>query len=72
MSDDKQSMRDKLRAEAPELATLIDGLREEFPDIKITYLKVGEQEFGKPMDRTHHVSMYVAPPMIDTKRRDKR
>lgn len=47
---DKQSQRDKLRAEAPELATFVDDMRAAFgaDQAKVTYLRVGEQEFGKP------------------------
>jgi hypothetical protein len=41
----------KLRAEAPDMAKHIDGLREVFgaDQVKIAHLKIGSQEFGKPL-----------------------
>lgn len=49
--DDRQALRKKLRAEAPELATFVDQCRRVFGDIKITYLRVGDVEFGSKSTR---------------------
>lgn len=49
--DDREALRTKLRNEAPELAAFVDSCRREFGEIKITYLKVGEVEFGEKSNR---------------------
>lgn len=49
--DDRTKLRDKLRADAPELAEFVDACRKEFGEIKITYLKIGEVEFGSKSTR---------------------
>lgn len=43
--------REELRAAAPELAEFVDECRRVFGEIKITYLKIGEVEFGSKSDR---------------------
>ena len=47
----RELMRDKLRAEAPELAAFVDSLRAEFGEIKITYLCICAVEFGSKSTR---------------------
>lgn len=47
------------REQAPEFAALIDKIRHEFPGSKITYLKVGEIEFGKAIDPSKLVKPYL-------------
>ena len=49
--DDRATLRDKLRAEAPEMAAFVDQCRAVFGDIKITYLRVGDVEFGAKSTR---------------------
>jgi len=50
--DDREALRQKLRNEAPELASFVDSCRRVFGEIKITYLKIGDVEFGQKSTRT--------------------
>jgi len=47
MAEDREALKQKLRSEAPELAAFVDSCRRVFGEIKITYLKIGEVEFGE-------------------------
>lgn len=49
--DDREKLREKLRSEAPEMAAFVDECRRVFGDIKITYLRVGDVEFGSKSTR---------------------
>lgn len=52
-----RSKRDDLRQRAPELAAFVDGCREAFGEgIKVTYLKVGNEEYGMPVERDRCVA----------------
>ena len=51
MADDRNALREKLRAEAPEMAAFVDSCRRVFGEIKITYLKIGDVEFGSKSTR---------------------
>lgn len=44
------SVKDQLRAAAPDLASFVDAMRRELGPVKISYLKVGDQEYGMPTD----------------------
>ena len=57
MSTDRAKQREQLRAQAPDLAAFVDEVRDVFgPDVKITYLKIGAQEFGVKSE-----SVYALP-----------
>ena len=43
------------REQHPEFASMIDKIRAEFPGSKITYLKIGDAEFGKKTDEAMSV-----------------
>lgn len=49
--DDRAKLRDKLRADAPELAEFVDECRRVFGEIKITYLRINDVEFGSKSTR---------------------
>lgn len=49
--DDREKLRQKLRQDAPELAAFVDSCRRVFGEIKITYLRIGEVEFGEKSKR---------------------
>lgn len=46
-AEDKEKLK-KIREEHPDFAKFIDDFRSQFPGSKVTYLKVGDVEFGTP------------------------
>lgn len=51
------SQKENLRSQFPELALLMDDLRENFGPVRLTYLKGGRVELGRPSDKTRQVAM---------------
>lgn len=46
--DDREKLRQDLRAAAPEFAAFVDKCREVFGDVKVTYMRLPDgREFGK-------------------------
>lgn len=59
----KAQLRAHLDAKNPDFGAMIDGLREEFPGIKLAYLKTDEVEIGTPTDPRRLCEMSVSPPV---------
>lgn len=56
---------EKLRAareQHPEFASMIDKIRAEFPGSKITYLKIGDLEYGEKPDPSNLVVPIIQTP----------
>lgn len=52
--EDLQKLK-QARENSPDFAAAIDKIREQFPGSKITYLKIGDAEFGKKTDEAMSV-----------------
>lgn len=48
MDSPREQLRKQLREKAPDMAKFVDKMRETFGDVKITYLKIDDVEYGKP------------------------
>ena len=54
------------REQNPEFAAMIDKIRAEFPGSKITYLKIGDLEYGEKTDESKCVVPYIPPSAVTT------
>jgi hypothetical protein len=51
--EEKKNLYRRARAENPELAAVIDACHEQFPGCRVTYLKLGDEEWGQPIGGTN-------------------